>query len=83
MKFTTSNIENMISVMTKTERYFAYKYQVEKENVALIIKGKAIHVLIDGKVKESITPKHLLVLGIDEQNLSVKKVSPKYKPIHQ
>ena len=66
MKFTLSNIENFKSNVDKIERYFAYKYEVSKDEVALIIKGKNIHVLIDGKLMESIRPDQLLSFGIDE-----------------
>lgn len=80
MKFTICNIDNLTKNLEKIERLFAYKYEVSKEAIALIIKGKNIHVLVDGKCIESFRPEQLLTNGIDENTLMIKTIKPEYKP---
>ena len=83
MKFTIANIDSLIANLAKIERLFAYKYLVAKEDVALIVKNKAIYVLINGKLQESFRPEDLLYYGIDENALIVTAIKPTYKPLKQ
>jgi len=59
MKFTPTNIENLAIVLDKMQRFFAYKYEISKEEVAFVIKGHSINIMIEGKLRETIIPKCL------------------------
>lgn len=75
MKFTICNIDNLTANIEKIERYYAFKYEAPKQSIALIIRGKIIHILVYGKIKESITPDQLLLIGIDEDKLEIIKTT--------
>jgi hypothetical protein len=68
MKFREPSVHIFAAIIEKIERYYAYKYQVPKSDVSLLIKNKIIHILISGKVKESILPALLLTLAIREED---------------
>ena len=72
MKFTPAGIEQLDRMLNKMERYFAFKYEVSKESIAFVIKGRGIHVLVNGKMKESIMPQGLEGLGIREETGELK-----------
>lgn len=72
MKFTKPGIEHLEQMVEKIERYYAYKYDVPKEMIVLLIKGRTINVLVDGIMKESTVPKSLAVLGICEKTGELK-----------
>lgn len=71
MKFTKSNIERLTESLTKMQRFYAYKFESNKEDVAFIIKGCKIYVLIDGPLKEALTVKALENNVIDETELVI------------
>lgn len=73
MYFTKQNIENLASSLDKMQRFFAYKYEVPKADIAFIIKGQAINVLVDGKLKETLIPATLAICGVDEETSTITK----------
>jgi hypothetical protein len=81
VRFTIGNIDNLKANISKIERLYAYKYECPKDSIALIIKGKNIHVLVDGKVQESIRPEQLLLVGLNEETLEIQKQKPYIKKI--
>jgi hypothetical protein len=76
MKFTEPGIKAMEIMLDKMQRYYAFAYEVPKESVAFVIKGQNIHVMIDGRMKESIIPKYLSYLGIHEETGEIIRRSP-------
>jgi hypothetical protein len=73
MKFTKPNVENLASCLDKMQRFFAYKYEVPKADIAFVIKGHTLNVMVDGKLKETILPSGLLICAIDEETGQIKK----------
>lgn len=71
MRFTKSNIERLTESLTKMERFYSYKFEVEKSDIAFIIKGCKIYVLINGQLKEALTVKALENNVIDETELVI------------
>jgi len=74
MKFYLTNIQNLASCLDKMQRFFAYKYEVPKADIAFVIKGHTINIMVDGKLKETILPSGLLICGIDEETGQIKKI---------
>lgn len=73
MQFRPHQIKYFIETMAKLERYFAYKYEVEKHLVGFVLRGQSVHVMISGKLTESLTPMQFSKLKIDEQTLTIIK----------
>lgn len=67
MRFNTQEIEYLNNGYEKLERLFAYKYEVAKSDVALILRNAALHILIDGRLKETITFRQLARFAIEEK----------------
>ncbi len=74
MRFTKTNIAGLISQLEKLERYYAYKYEVAKADVAIIVNCGHLHILISGKAKEKIHPSTIESLFIDEKTGSTKVI---------
>lgn len=75
MKFYKTNIDNLVQMLDKMQRYYAYKYEMPKGDIAFVIKGQVINVMVQGKLTESVLPSTLIHLFIDEETGSVKKIS--------
>lgn len=51
MKFYATNIQNLASMLNKMQRYYAFKYEVPLNDIAFVIKGLNINIMVDGKLK--------------------------------
>lgn len=72
MQFRKREIEYLKNGYEKLERLFAFKYEVAKSDVALVIRSYAIHVLVNGKFKETISFKQLKNCTIEEKSGMVR-----------
>lgn len=75
MKISDKQTENFSDVIAKLDRYFAYKYKVMTKEVTLMTMNKRLHVLISGKLKESVHLKEIKEFRINETDGAY---SPKY-----
>lgn len=73
MRFTKSNIERLTESLTKIERFFAYKYLVERAEIGIVVRSGVIHIMVEGKLKEKFLPQSLEGCEINESLLEVTK----------
>ena len=67
MRFRRREIEYLKNGYKKLERLYAFKYEVAKSYVALVIRNYAIHVLVNARLKDTISFKQLKVCTIEEK----------------
>lgn len=66
-------MDSFDTVMDKLTKIFAFKYEVMTKDVSFIIRGKAVHILVDGKVKQSFSFKELHAFVLCTKNLEIIK----------
>ena len=71
MRITTKEVETFKTVTDKLTRIFAFKYQVMTKDISFIFKGKVLHVLIEGKIKQSFSNGTLHAFCLSETTLEV------------
>lgn len=68
MKYTKEQAQVIQSAFLKIQRVYAYKYEVPKSEVSILFNGTTFHIMVGGKLKESVKIHTVREIDINESN---------------
>lgn len=68
MKYKKEEAQAIQSAFLKIQRVYAYKYEVPKSDVSILFNESTFHIMVNGKLKESVTMNTIREIDINESN---------------